>query len=137
MIPEATQEHTSSLELFWSICLKNSCCFMWKRLESLDKPKSNQRHMGTDHEVPALPHPTTLLTQPPRTPCPAPFPAQESSTCERPFQVTLCQRFTLGIFCLFPSSHPCIIQGHKEFGENLTASNPMCPSTGGSGKLET
>lgn len=111
-------------ELFWSICLENSCCCVHTCYPSSSLctvPRAT---------VPPGPHwdgPCRFLRCLTRrqlnwlTACSAPLPAQPSSTYKRPFQVTLYQTFTLGIFS-FPSSQPCVIRGHKNFDKNLTES---------------
>ena len=116
-------------ELFRNICFKDSCCFMqthhlgsspWAtpRTTTLPEPHGTDRAGSCAASYTSNNSTYQLQT----SACSAPPPAQRSSTCKRPFQVrllTLYQRFTLRIFCLFPSFHPYITQGHKNFGENL------------------
>lgn len=67
-------------ELFWSICLENSCCCVHTlpQLEPLYSPKSNcatRATLGRTLQVPVLPHtPATKLAH--CLFCPAPSPAE-------------------------------------------------------------
>lgn len=107
-IQAAIWQQVSSLSSFGA--------FAWRTAAASSRHITLARVSGQPQEQPccqrgttqvlALPHTpaTTPLTRLQTTSCSSPLPAQRSSTCQRPFQVTLLtlyQRFTLGIFCLF------------------------------------
>lgn len=113
-------------ELFRSICLENSCCCVHTCYPSSSLctiPRATVPPV-TDWDRPCRFLGCLTGQQQHRlTACSAP--SQPSSTYKRPFQVTLYQTFTLGIFS-FPSSQPCVIRGHKNFDKNLLES--LCGS---------